>query len=322
MVANVYYAYYTKHQFYPTILHLVSSKTSIIVAGNLLLSLSLVAARCVKCLYFGNLREAEVEVLVEKGKYAIIDTCLALTIFRNELSGAVFMLFGFLILMKLLHKLAKTRIEYLEQISPTPNFMRVRMGFLLLSMVIVDVMGIYFSVNSILTKGKSVIILFSFEFGLLLNYALNLTARYVIQLIDAQMENSFSSRGFYVLITDLFSEVVKVITYIAFFALVCMHYGLPFHLIREVYGAYFSFQNKLMSFLKYLQLVRNLDGRFPDASQLELDNAGDCLVCRERLEKGKKLPCGHVFHLDCLKSWLQHQQSCPLCRYGYFLMSL
>lgn len=315
LLSNVYYAYYTKHQFYPTILFLVSSKASIIIAGNMLLACSLVIARIVKSLYFGNLREAEVEILIEKAKYSIIDTCLALTIFRNELSSPIFMLFGFLILMKLLHKLAKARLEYFEQIAPIPYIMNVRMGLLLISMVFVDFLGVYFSVLNILTKGKSVIILFGFEFGLLLNYSLNLAVRYVIQVVDGRLENGLTSRGFYILTADLLSEVVKVITYIAFFALICMHYGLPFHLIRDVYAAYFSFQRKLTSFIKYWQLVKNLDSRFPYASPEELENAGDCLVCRERMERGKKLPCGHVFHLDCLKSWLQHQQSCPLCRY-------
>lgn len=28
----------------------------------------------------------------------------------------------------------------------------------------------------------------------------------------------------------------------------------------------------------------------------------------------KKLPCGHVLHLGCLKSWLERQQVCPTCR--------
>jgi len=28
----------------------------------------------------------------------------------------------------------------------------------------------------------------------------------------------------------------------------------------------------------------------------------------------KKLRCGHIFHLRCLKSWLERQQSCPTCR--------
>lgn len=29
----------------------------------------------------------------------------------------------------------------------------------------------------------------------------------------------------------------------------------------------------------------------------------------------KKLPCDHIFHKSCLRSWFQRQQTCPTCRY-------
>lgn len=51
-----------------------------------------------------------------------------------------------------------------------------------------------------------------------------------------------------------------------------------------------------------------------DATEEELAEAPECLICRERVLQGKKLSCGHIFHLQCLRQWLQHQQSCPLCR--------
>lgn len=28
----------------------------------------------------------------------------------------------------------------------------------------------------------------------------------------------------------------------------------------------------------------------------------------------KKLICGHLFHMHCLRSWLERQHTCPTCR--------
>ncbi len=40
-----------------------------------------------------------------------------------------------------------------------------------------------------------------------------------------------------------------------------------------------------------------------------------CIICREDMTTAcKKLPCGHIFHTHCLRSWFQRQQTCPTCR--------
>jgi hypothetical protein len=49
--------------------------------------------------------------------------------------------------------------------------------------------------------------------------------------------------------------------------------------------------------------------RFPDASTEDLDRCdGICIICREEMTTAglnKKLHCGHVFHLHCLRCvWL------------------
>lgn len=55
---------------------------------------------------------------------------------------------------------------------------------------------------------------------------------------------------------------------------------------------------------------------YPDATPEELalsDNI--CIICREDMvNTSKKLPCGHIFHTACLRSWFQRQQTCPTCR--------
>merc|ERR1712198_157511 len=55
---------------------------------------------------------------------------------------------------------------------------------------------------------------------------------------------------------------------------------------------------------------------YPDATEEEL-RTGDnvCIICREEMVTGcKKLPCNHIFHSSCLRSWFQRQQTCPTCR--------
>ncbi len=327
LIILLYYAYYTQKQFYPTVLFLVSSKLSYVIAGNMLLATSLVVSRIFKNIYFGDLREAEIELLIEKGKYVFIETCFALTIFRNELSSPVIAMFGALIFIKLLHKLSKCRLEYLEQIMPVPVFTQCRVGFLLGTLIAIDACGAYFSLTYIMKHGRSVLILFGFEFGLQLVYAVNLSVRFAINIVDTMMPNGLPTRGLYMMLTDLLCEVVKLGTYVAFFCLVFKHYGLPIHILRDVYAAYISFYRKFVSFVKYLRLTHNLNSRFPDATPEEIAAAGACLVCREEMDGSglpgvagngnKKLPCGHVFHLDCLRMWLQHQQACPLCRLAH-----
>ena len=76
---------------------------------------------------------------------------------------------------------------------------------------------------------------------------------------------------------------------------------------------------------------------YPDATIEELGADNVCIVCRDEMhpwhtvvtreqrdegqevasserKRPKKLPCGHILHFQCLRSWLERQQACPTCR--------
>lgn len=43
-----------------------------------------------------------------------------------------------------------------------------------------------------------------------------------------------------------------------------------------------------------------------------------CPICQEVMpvgSKAKAMPCGHLFHDDCLISWVSKNNSCPMCRF-------
>lgn len=58
-----------------------------------------------------------------------------------------------------------------------------------------------------------------------------------------------------------------------------------------------------------------MESNFPMATNEELEkNCDDCAICWDRMESARKLPCGHLFHNSCLRSWLEQDTSCPTCR--------
>ena len=64
----------------------------------------------------------------------------------------------------------------------------------------------------------------------------------------------------------------------------------------------------------YLKVIEKMEKRFPWATQEELENSDKCAVCWDVLDKARRLPCSHIFHHNCLRSWLEQDTSCPTCR--------
>ncbi len=116
-------------------------------------------------------------------------------------------------------------------------------------------------------------------------------------------------------------------------------YGIPLHIIRDVYITARSFYMRFRDLIRYRTATRNMDERYPNATVEELANMSDrtCIICREEMispdststatqnqndtanppsppspstsaaaahpdgpnTTPKRLPCGHVFHFYC-----------------------
>lgn len=122
-----------------------------------------------------------------------------------------------------------------------------------------------------------------------------------------------------------------------------MFYGMPIHIIRDVALTIRSFYKRINDFVKYRQATKDMNDRYPDATPEEVAREDVCIICREDMRawaqpvpdqnptnanpqpaptptaldertRPKKLPCGHILHFACLRSWLERQQNCPTCR--------
>jgi E3 ubiquitin-protein ligase synoviolin len=157
------------------------------VLGNMALVLTFLAGRITKSVFLGTLRDAEVEILLENARYAVTETCLALTIFREELNVRVAALFTALLFAKIFHWLCASRVEFVsilhlrvvvralvtvvqqqvEQQDDASHFTYIRIFMLMSSLVAVDVAMVSVAAYVSFQAGQflpSVWLLFGFEF--------------------------------------------------------------------------------------------------------------------------------------------------------------
>ena len=57
--------------------------------------------------------------------------------------------------------------------------------------------------------------------------------------------------------------------------------------------------------------------KIKDVDKLDHDKK-KCTICLENYANGDNtiaLPCIHIFHADCIKTWLKNKTTCPICKY-------
>lgn len=373
-------------------------------------------------LFYGQLRPIEVEQLYEKAWFAITETCLAMTIFREEVGGWFLVMFVCLLIGKVWGWIGEGRVEILEQQPPSnPRLFHARLSVSLLISTVFDIFMLRYSINTVLRHARpNMMVMFAFEFAVLSITSVSTAARYAISLHEARVIShqikvrraqmrreresertrttseqavsdeptandtaaqddidsldvdvpGWEEKGRWVFYLDLATgnllkfewwsiltdreipDFFKLVLYLTFFFVLCMFYGMPIHIIRDVALTIRSFYKRITDFVRYRQATRDMNERYPDATAEEVAHEDVCIICREDMKawqqeqqqqqppqnapgtqqaenagaapaapsavderlRPKKLPCGHILHFACLRSWLERQQNCPTCR--------
>ncbi|TFK25494.1 hypothetical protein FA15DRAFT_668368 [Coprinopsis marcescibilis] len=340
LVAVVVNALKNYSNFYSVAIYLSKSSRSVLALANFGFLIALLCGHLVQRLFFGPLRANEVERLYDRLWFFITESLLAFTIFRDEFDTSFAFMFGFLLFVKSFHWLASDRIEWMDQ-RPYPGpplLFHVRMILLFALLWATDFVMFVFTIEHTLTVGVGGMVLFASEYGILLASVMNTISKYLLSAYELRRagqrggENAppWENKSMWTFYIELVTDFMKLSVYLVFFTIILTFYGLPLNIVRDVYITARSFVSRLRALHRYQTATRNMDQRYPNANEEELAAMSDrtCIICREEMvfqatqpneREGpnvtpKKLPCGHIFHFYCLRSWLERQQSCPTCR--------
>ncbi|XP_070763731.1 E3 ubiquitin-protein ligase AMFR [Enoplosus armatus] len=306
------------------LLYLLTDSFFVWVMVNTACCVLLLVAKLIQCVVFGPLRVSEKQHLKDKFWnfifYKFIFVFGVLNVQTVEEVVMWWLWFSVLVFLHLLVQLCKDRFEYLSFSPTTPLSSHARV--LLLLVVLLLCCGGLATLCSRLVRsqGRHTAAFMAAECMLVTVRTTHVMFRYSIHLWDVNQEGSWDNKSSYVYYTNLLMELLLLgldllhhIHMLVFsniwlsMASLVIIMQLRF-LVQEV-------QKRIRRHHNYLRVLRNMETRFTVASADELAaNNDDCAICWDVMSSARKLPCGHLFHSSCLRSWLEQDTSCPTCR--------
>jgi len=341
-------AFRQRANFYAAAVYLSKSNACMMILCNFGIFCTIILAKVLQSIFFGQLRLAEIERVNDRLWFTISETLLALAMFRDEFDTSFVVLFISLIFVKCFHWLAAYRVEWMDQTtSPPGRLFHARMISVLSLIWMTDMLLIAYATESVLLHGPSVVLMFEMEYIIMQVTCLSIICKYILNSYSHyRAQEHWEGKSTYQFYIDLATDLLKLLTYIGFLSLTLTFHGLPINVLRDVYYTFRSFVTKCNNLVRFRQATRNMNERYPNATREEMESLADktCIICREDMEfrdehdpqpanaaqnntnnnratapvgpndTPKKLICGHIFHFHCLRSWLERQQTCPTCR--------
>ncbi|KAH9244589.1 hypothetical protein BASA81_017996 [Batrachochytrium salamandrivorans] len=116
-------------------------------------------------------------------------------------------------------------------------------------------------VSSIITHGPTMMILFAFEYSIMLVVICSIFTKYILHSIDLQNETPWEEKSIYFFYVELTVDFLKLLGYSVFFLTIMHYYSIPLHIVRDLYMTLRSFIRRCGDLIKYHRATANMDQR-------------------------------------------------------------
>ncbi|XP_074281856.1 E3 ubiquitin protein ligase RIN2-like [Silene latifolia] len=330
---------------------LLRSHTTITFLAVCVINVFVLVTLCLKTVFFGELYASETRKLVERLVNYIIykGTFLPLVIPPTIFQGSLWVTWlTVLCFLKMFQALARDRLERLNASPSATPWTYFRVYSALLFVLTVDFLWVWFCAAVSGPLISSTYWLLFFEPLSIAFETLQAMVVHGFQLMDIWLHHSAAEtsdsqrsklldstagslwewKSNIVRNVGFLLDMMTLLMALGHYVLIWFLHGMTFHLVDaliflNIRALLSAVLKRVKGFIKLKIALGALHEALPDASSEEILAYDDeCAICREPMAKAKRLPCKHLFHLACLRSWLDQGlnevYSCPTCRKPLF----
>ncbi|KAH9647677.1 E3 ubiquitin protein ligase RIN2 [Citrus sinensis] len=332
---------------------LLRSYATVSLLANFVLNVFVLINLCLKTIFFGELYPAETRKFVERLINYVIykGTFLPLVIPPTVFQAGLWSVWlTVLCSLKMFQALARDRLERLNASPSATPWTYFRVFSALLFVLAVDIFWIRMCLLLFKTLDSSMFLLLFFEPLSVAFETMQAILVHGFQLLDIWLHHSAGNstncarskffdtlaagsllewKGILIRNFGFFLDMATLLMALGHYIHIWWLRGMAFHLVDAILflnirALLSAIIKRIKGFIKLRIALGHLHAALPDATSEELRAYDDeCAICREPMAKAKKLLCNHLFHLACLRSWLDQglneMYSCPTCRKPLFV---
>ncbi|KAL0486933.1 hypothetical protein AKO1_012139 [Acrasis kona] len=313
--------------------YIVASKVSLIITLHAIYVILFVLGGAGMAYFIGKIRKKEFEKFQEKMvQYSGVNLLFVFYVMNSSTLHSTltwvmwFTAVGFL---KVFSIVGKERARHYTSTLVNDDLKHKKLSAILVLVLVFDLILVMIGYFVFRGSGFGFLLLSLYECWILFVEDVQTLVRYGIFLVydhfnDADVKRQWEGRHEFCYFSEFTLECVRLLSMIAHYFHIWVVGGFSLSVIDLALfmltnSAFDELRGHMRRLYDYWVVREAINNAYPTATREELRNQDTCSICYEKMSgrRGstpKKIKCGHMYHLICIKQWMQQSNTCPVCR--------